>query len=76
MRIFTLPKTTRGQLIMAAIHVGMLAVALIVAWQRNGPPAEKAFWAILVYFIEIAIAGVGEIVVAIVYPSSDETADD
>ena len=48
---------------MASLHVGMLVVALCVAWQKDGPPAEKAFWAIVTYFIEIAVAGTVEIIV-------------
>ena len=49
---------------MAAIHIAILAVALGVAWQKDGPPADKASWAILIYFIEIAVAGVIEMIVA------------
>ena len=47
---------------MAAVHIGMLVLALGLAWQADGPPADKAFWAILTYFVEIAVAGVVEIV--------------
>ena len=47
---------------MAALHIGMLAIALIVAWQKSGPPPQKAFWAIMSYFVEIGIAGFVEIV--------------
>jgi hypothetical protein len=49
----------------AALHIGMLTVALVVAWQKDGPPPEKAFWAIMSYFVEIAVAGVVEIIVAV-----------
>lgn len=57
---------------MAGLHIGMLAVALIVAWQKDGPPPEKAFWAIVSYFVEIAIAGAVEITVKIVRRSNEE----
>jgi hypothetical protein len=57
MPLFALPKSTRGQVAMAALHIGMLAIALVVAWQKDSPPPEKAFWAIMFYFVEIAVAG-------------------
>ena len=63
MPLFALPKSTRGQWAWAGLHIGMLAIALIVAWQKDGPPPEKAFWAIMSYFVEIAVAGVVEIIV-------------
>jgi hypothetical protein len=65
MPLFSVPKSTRGQVALAALHVGMLAIALVVAWQKNGPPPEKAFWAIMSYFVEIAVAGFVEIVVGL-----------
>lgn len=62
MPLSVLPTSTRGQWARAAgLHVGMLAVTLIVAWQKDGPPPDKAFWAILSYFVEIAVAGAIEI---------------
>jgi hypothetical protein len=64
MLVFTLPKSTRGQVAAAAAHIAMLGAALAVAWQHDGPPAEKAFWAILGYFVEIAVVGVIEIVLS------------
>jgi len=57
---------------MAALHIGMLAVALVVAWQKNGPPPQKAFWAIMSYFVEIAGAGFVEVVVDIFWRSGGE----
>jgi hypothetical protein len=48
---------------MAALHIGMLAIALVVAWQKDGPSPEKAYWTIMSYFVEIAVAGFVEIVV-------------
>jgi hypothetical protein len=72
MPLFALPKSTRGQFAMAALHIGMLGVALLVAWQKDGPPPEKAFWAIMSYFVEIAAAGVVEIVVGIFRRSGRE----
>lgn len=65
MPLFALPTSTRGQWLFAGLHIGMLAVALIVAWQKEGPPPEKAFWAIMSYFVEIAVAGFVEIIVGI-----------
>ena len=62
----------RGQWLFASLHIGMLAVALVVAWQKNGPPPEKAFWAIMSYFVEIAIAGLVEVTVAMVRRSRGE----
>lgn len=50
---------------MAALHIGMLGIALLVGWQKGGPPPEKAFWAIMSYFVEIAVAGLVEIVVGV-----------
>lgn len=49
---------------MAAAHVAMLGLALGLAWRQDGPPPEKAFWAIVIYFAEIAVAGVLEMAVA------------
>jgi hypothetical protein len=72
MPLFALPKSARGQWLFAGLHVGMLAVALIVAWQKDGPPPEKAFWAIMSYFVEIAVVGFVEIIVAIVRRSRGE----
>ena len=72
MPLFAPPKSTRGQWLFAGLHIGMLAVALIVAWQKDGPPPEKAFWAIMSYFVEIAIAGVVEATVAVVRRSHGE----
>jgi hypothetical protein len=72
MPLFALPKSTRGQWLFAGLHIGMLAVALIVAWQKDGPPPAKAFWAIMSYFVEIAIAGVVEVTLAIVRRSRGE----
>ena len=66
MPLFSLPRSTRGQVAMAAVHVAMLGLALGVAWRQDGPPAETAFWAILIYFIEIAVAGVLELVGAMI----------
>jgi hypothetical protein len=66
MRLFTLPDLTRRQWAMALVHVAMLAIALLVGWQKDGPPPEKAFWAIMIYFVEIAIAGAVEIVWTII----------
>ncbi|MDB5320013.1 MAG: hypothetical protein JWN40_1644 [Phycisphaerales bacterium] len=65
MPLFALPTSTRGQWRFAGVHIAMLAVALIVAWQQDGPPPERAFWAIMSYFVEIAIAGFVEIIVGI-----------
>lgn len=65
MPFLTRPNSTRRQLAIAARHVCMLAIALGLAWQRNGPPADKAFWAIVTYFIEIAVVGFVEVVVGI-----------
>jgi hypothetical protein len=59
--LFELPKSSRREWAFAALHIGMLAVALLVAWQKDGPPADKAFWAIITYFVLIAIAGALEI---------------
>ena len=42
-----------------------LAGSLAVAWRKDGPPPEKAFWAILSYFIEIAVVGLFEVSVNI-----------
>ena len=72
MKLFSLPTSTRGQFAVAALHIGMLAVALIVAWQKDGPPPEKAFWAILSYFVEIAVAGVVEVVAGVFRQSGPE----
>ena len=72
MTLFALPDSTRGQWLFAGLHVGMLAIALLVAWQQDGPPPEKAFWAIMSYFVEIAIAGTVEIVVGVVRRSRGE----
>ena len=72
MPLFALPKSTRGQWAFAGLHIGMLAIALLVAWQKDGPPPEKAFWAIMSYFVEIAIAGAVEITVGIVRHSDGE----
>jgi hypothetical protein len=72
MPLFALPKSTRGQSLLAGLHIGMLAVALLVAWQKDGPPPEKAFWAIMSYFVEIAVAGFVEITVAILRRSREE----
>jgi hypothetical protein len=54
MPLFALPKSTRGQWLFAGLHIGMLAIALVVAWQKNGPPLQKAFWAIMSYFVEMS----------------------
>ena len=62
MSVFAVPKSPRGQWLFAGLHIGMLAVSLIVAWQKDGPPPEKAFWAIMSYFVEIAVAGLVEII--------------
>ncbi len=72
MPLFALPKSTRGQVALAALHIGMLAIALVVAWQKTGPPPEKAFWAIMSYFLEIGVAGFIEIVVGIFRRSGRE----
>ena len=72
MPLFAPPKSARGQWLFVSLHVGMLAIALIVAWQKDGPPPERAFWAIMSYFVEIAVAGFVEIVVAIVRRSRGE----
>jgi hypothetical protein len=73
MAIFSWPKSTRGQIVAAAAHVAMLAGALAFAWTRNGPPPEKAFWAILTYFVEIAVFGVVERIV-LAFKGSDREA--
>ncbi len=72
MPLFALPKSTRGQFAMAALHIGMLGIALLVAWKKDGPPPEKAFWAIMSYFAEIAVAGVVEIIVRVFRRSDRE----
>jgi hypothetical protein len=46
---------TRGKILRAAIRIGALVIPLSVAWGHDGPPASRAFWLIMVYFIEIAI---------------------
>ena len=67
---------------MAVVHVAMPVVALIVslavAWEHDGPPADKAFWAILVYFVEIAAMGLVAAGVALVgwVRSGDPAASD
>jgi hypothetical protein len=66
MTLFERPRSTRGQFILAGVHISILAIALIVAWQKDGPPHEKAFWAILSYFVEIAIVGVVDVAVNII----------
>jgi hypothetical protein len=63
---FALPRSTRGQRLFAALHIGMLAIALGVAWQKDGPPPEKASWAIMSYFVEIAVAGFAEMALSII----------
>jgi hypothetical protein len=65
MALFALSKWTRRQLARAALHVGLLAIAIAVAWQKDGPPADKAFWAVLIYFVGIAVEGFVEIVIGI-----------
>jgi hypothetical protein len=50
----------------------MLAIALLVAWQKNGPPPEKAFWAIMSYFVEIAVSGAVELIVRVFRRSGRE----
>jgi hypothetical protein len=72
MPLFAFPKSTRGQWAWAGLHVGMLVIALGVAWQKDGPPPEKAFWAIMSYFVEIAVAGVVEIIVGVFRRSDGE----
>ena len=69
---FTPPKSTRGQWLFAGLHIGMLAVALVIAWQKDGPPPEKAFWAIMSYFVEIAVAGFVEVIVTLLRRSRGE----
>jgi hypothetical protein len=62
MPLFAPPESTRRQWVRAGLHIAMLAAALIVAWQTDGPLPGKAFWAILSYFVEIAVVGTVEIV--------------
>jgi len=50
----------------------MLAVALVIAWQKDGPPPDKAFWAIMSYFVEIAVAGIVEVIVTLLRRSRGE----
>jgi hypothetical protein len=69
---FTPPKSTRGQWLLTGLHIGMLAVALVIAWQKDGPPPDKAFWAIMSYFVEIAVAGIVEVIVTLLRRSRGE----
>jgi len=72
MLLFALPRSTRGQFVLAGLHVGMLALALLIAGQKDGPPPEKAFWAIVSYFVEIAVAGFVEMIVGPFRPAGRE----
>ena len=66
MTLFAWPKSTRGQIAVAAAHVALLVVPLWVAWEDRGPPPDKAFWLIFIYFVEIAICGVLEMIIRLV----------
>lgn len=57
---------------MACVHVLTLGIALAVACEYNGPPAEKAVYAILTYFVEIAVCGAIELAVRL-FRRSDST---
>jgi hypothetical protein len=54
------------------MHIIALVVALAVAWQYDGPPPEKAFWAIMTYFVEIALMGTAELVVRMINRSASQ----
>ena len=66
MRLFVLPKSTRGQVMLVAVHVTMLVVPLALAWKHDGPPPEKAFWLIFAYFVEIGVLGTIDLILGII----------
>jgi hypothetical protein len=46
---------TPGQIWRVVIRVGFLVIPIALAWEHGGPPADRAFWIVMFYFIEIAI---------------------
>src|SRR5689334_4522936 len=65
MPLLTRSKSPRRQLAIAVLHIGMLALALGFAWQRNGPPSDKALRAIVIYVVEVAVVGFVQIIAGI-----------
>jgi len=64
MSLFALPKLTRGQWVRAGIHVAMLAIAIASSWEHSGSDSIRAGYAIIVYFIEIAVFGIAEMAIS------------
>lgn len=58
------------------MHVVLLLLGLVVplalVWEADGPPADRAFWLVLGYFIEIAVWIAADIVRGIVRGLRDE----
>ncbi|HZK82257.1 MAG TPA: hypothetical protein VFC46_14345, partial [Humisphaera sp.] len=44
------------------VHIALLVITLAVAWEHDGSPPLRAFWAIVAYFVEIAVYGVAEVI--------------
>jgi hypothetical protein len=52
---------TRRNVLRIVFFIAILVVPLALNWTSNGPPADKAFWIIVEYFVEIAIWGLVEV---------------
>jgi hypothetical protein len=57
---------TRSSVVHTLLLVVGLVVPLAIAWGRNGPPAERAFWLVMSYFVELAIWIAAAIVIGMV----------